>query len=93
MAKNKFDDVIEKMIQLESEEKNYVDTEKPNGKKVGRPKSKDLASEKKTRKTTLVLTEELLYKITVYSFENKMDKSEAVRYILNNFFSNEQSSA
>lgn len=89
MAKNKFDDVIEKMIQPEPNEKKIVEEEMTKHNRIGRPKSKDLLCEDKTRKTTMVLTEDLLYKITVYSFENKMDKSEAVRYILHKFFKEE----
>jgi len=54
-------------------------------KKVGRPKAKDLINEPTPIKTSIYLTEATQMKIDLYAIRNRMDRSEAIRYLIDTY--------
>lgn len=52
---------------------------------MGRPKADDIR-DKKIKKLGVYVTEEQFKRLNIYSAENEIDKSEAVRRIFGNFF-------
>lgn len=64
---------------------------KPERKKrvQGRPKARDLTEKTELIKRAFYVTPKIDEELGIYAIKNKMDKSEAIRHILSNFFETE----
>lgn len=78
---------IEGIFSNETEhDKKTNEIEKERKRIQGRPKAKDLTEKTELIKRAFYITPKTDEKLGIYAIVNKMDKSEAVRYILNKFF-------
>lgn len=90
MAKKQYGNIADDLFTENAgtkENKTYKEPEH-SIKKVGRPRSKDINSNDKVKRTSIYFKEDMLYDIDLYALNNKMDRSEAIRYMISSFMEN-----
>lgn len=94
MAKKNFGNIADEFL-TKSGDTSIVEPQSTRDKNAGvsnsvfgRPKAKDLNGEE-VKKLGVYITGRQFKKLTIYSANNDMDKSEAMRHILNTFFDGE----
>lgn len=82
---------IEGIFTQEIERENKAsDVQKGTEKRQGRPKAKDLTEKTHLVKRAFYITTEADEMLGIYAIKSKMDKSEALRHILWNYFVGEK---
>lgn len=79
---------IEGILSQDEEQERKTSFSKREIKKIqGRPKAKDITEKTELIKRAFYITPIADEELGIYAIKNKMDKSEAIRHILKEFFS------